>query len=83
VAPGWQQYRRHGGGLTATATDGHAEWLRTPPYTPNRAAPLNWNELGDCANGEVSGATWDDNTPPRRRIKLYCRYKIGAGSDAW
>ncbi len=81
--PGCPQYRRHNRGMTATATDGHAEWLRTPPYQPNRPSPLNWNELGDCANGEVSGATWDDNTPPFRRIKLYCRFKIGAGSDAW
>jgi prepilin-type N-terminal cleavage/methylation domain-containing protein/prepilin-type processing-associated H-X9-DG protein len=72
--PGSPQYRRHSGGMTATAADGHAEWLRTPAYAPNRPAPENFGELGDCSNGESVGSTWDDKTPPRRRIKLYCRY---------
>jgi prepilin-type N-terminal cleavage/methylation domain-containing protein/prepilin-type processing-associated H-X9-DG protein len=74
VPQGWPQYRRHNGGMTAVAADGHAEWLRTPPYRPNRSAPENWNELGDCADGQNPGSTWNDNTPPRRRIKLYCRW---------
>ena len=74
VPAGWPGYRRHNRGMTATAADGHAEWLRTPPYSPNRAAPENWNELGDCADGQNPGSTWNDNTPPRRRIKLYCRW---------
>jgi prepilin-type N-terminal cleavage/methylation domain-containing protein/prepilin-type processing-associated H-X9-DG protein len=68
--PGSPQYRRHNGGMTATAADGHAEWLRTPPYQPFRPPPPNWNELGDCSSG---GIAWDDTTPPRRRIKMYCR----------
>ena len=74
TTPGAPQYRRHNGGMTATAADGHAEWLRTPRYQPGRPPPLNWNELGDCSNGDYVGSTWDDKTPPPRRIKLYCRY---------
>jgi prepilin-type N-terminal cleavage/methylation domain-containing protein/prepilin-type processing-associated H-X9-DG protein len=73
--PGNQQYRRHNGGMTATAADGHADWLRTPKYEPGRPAPENWNELGDCSNGNTGA--WNDNTPPTRRIKLWCRYQVG------
>lgn len=69
---GWPQYRRHSGGMTATAADGHAEWLRTPPYQPGRSRPQNWNELGDCSLPPNPDSTWLDNGP--RRIKLYCRY---------
>ncbi len=68
--PGSPQYRRHSGGMTATAADGHAEWLRTPPYQPGRPAPDHFQELGDCSNGKNPGSTWKD----RFRIKLYCRY---------
>ncbi|MEI8040198.1 MAG: type II secretion system protein [Verrucomicrobiota bacterium] len=75
-APGCQQYRRHSGGMTAAAADGHAEWLRTPNYQPGAAMPKNWNELGDCSNGAVGA--WDDNTPPTRRIKLWSRYQLGS-----
>ncbi len=71
--PGSPQYRRHSGGLTATAADGHAEWLRVPPYEPGRPAPQNFMELGDCSNGGYVSSSWNDNTPPARRIKLYCR----------
>jgi prepilin-type N-terminal cleavage/methylation domain-containing protein/prepilin-type processing-associated H-X9-DG protein len=79
VPPGSPQYRRHNGGMTATAADGHAEWLRTPPYQPFRPPPANFNELGECSSGE--SIAWDDNTPPRRRIKLYCRYSQKGFSD--
>jgi type II secretory pathway pseudopilin PulG len=70
--PGSPQYRRHRGGMTATAADGHAEWIRTPPYQPGRPQPENFNELGDCSSGMNPGSTWLDNGP--RPIKLYCRY---------
>ena len=69
--PGSQQYRRHAGGLTATAADGHADWLRMPPYQPGASAPQNFMELGDCSSGVNSGGTWKDNGP--RPIKMYCR----------
>jgi len=39
--PGYLQYRRHSGGMTAAAADGHAEWLRTPPYQPGRPPPTS------------------------------------------
>jgi prepilin-type N-terminal cleavage/methylation domain-containing protein len=68
--PGSPQYRRHRGGMTAVAADGHAEWLRTPPYEPGKPPPDNFNELGDCSNGQNPGSTWKDI----KRIKLYCRY---------
>ena len=70
--PGAPQLRRHRGGMTATAADGHAEWVRTPPYQPGAAAPKNFNELGDCSSGVNPASTWKDNGP--LRIKLYCRY---------
>jgi prepilin-type N-terminal cleavage/methylation domain-containing protein/prepilin-type processing-associated H-X9-DG protein len=73
-APGCPQYRRHNNGMTATAADGHAEWLRTPKYQPGKPPPENWYELGDCSNGDLIGSTWNDASPPPRRIKLYCRY---------
>ena len=69
---GWPQYRRHSGGMTVTAADGHAEWVRKPPYQPGQPPPQNWNELGDCSNGDNPDSTWPDNGP--RRIKVYCRY---------
>jgi prepilin-type N-terminal cleavage/methylation domain-containing protein len=81
--PGTPQLRRHNNGMTAIAADGHAEWLRTPPYQPGRPSPENFGELGDCFNGDniISGSSWLHNYP--RPIKLYCRYKQGAGSAGW
>jgi prepilin-type N-terminal cleavage/methylation domain-containing protein/prepilin-type processing-associated H-X9-DG protein len=68
--PGSPQFRRHSGGATATAADGHAEWMRMPPYTPGAPAPDNFNELGDCSDGANPASTWKD----KGRIKLYFRY---------
>jgi prepilin-type N-terminal cleavage/methylation domain-containing protein/prepilin-type processing-associated H-X9-DG protein len=68
--PGCPQYRRHNGGMTAVAADGHAEWLRTPPYQPGRPPPDNFGELGDCANGDYVASAFR-NGP---RVKLFCRY---------
>jgi prepilin-type N-terminal cleavage/methylation domain-containing protein len=73
IPPGAPQFRRHSGGMTATAGDGHAEWLRTPPYNPGAPKPQNFNELGDCSDGKNPGSTWKDNGP--RPIKLFCRAK--------
>jgi len=70
--------RRHGGGLTATADDGHAEWLRMPPYQPgNPNVPLDFLELGDCyspPNGQAYAPIWSVNSP---RAKLFCRNRPG------
>jgi prepilin-type processing-associated H-X9-DG protein len=76
-APGFPALRRHSGGMTATAADGHAEWLRLPPYKPApNSPPLNMLELGDCANG-INEATWQDTTVPGDhnggRAKLWSR----------
>jgi len=70
--PGVPQMRRHNGGMTSTAADGHAEWLRMPPYQPGRPPPPNFLELGDCANGKNTAyhGVWYYNDP---RAKLFCR----------
>jgi len=74
--PGSPGYRRHNGGMTATAADGHAEWLPMPLYQPGRPPPSNFRGLGDCSdvpNPAVHGI-WRENGP---RVKLYTRrYKI-------
>ncbi len=65
--------RRHSGGLTATAADGHAEYLKMPPYQPGRPAPMDFLELGDCytaPNGQAYAPIWSVNSP---RAKLFCR----------
>lgn len=68
--PGYPQFRRHQGGMTATAADGHAEWLRMPLYQPGAPPPKNFKELGDCSSGVNPASTWVDTGP----IKLYFRY---------
>jgi len=75
--PGSPELRRHNGGFTATACDGHAEWVRTPPYRPGAPAPQNFNELGDTSEGKNPGSSWKDNGP--RPIKVYTReYQSGS-----
>ena len=69
--PGWPAYRRHSGGLSAAAADGHVEWLRMPLYQPGSPAPTSFIELGDCANGQNPASTWQETSP---YIKLYSRY---------
>lgn len=54
---------RHGGGMTTTAADGHAEWLRMPPVNLGSAAPANLNELGDA---QLSGSVWPN--PPQTKL---------------
>jgi prepilin-type N-terminal cleavage/methylation domain-containing protein/prepilin-type processing-associated H-X9-DG protein len=67
--PGSPQMRRHNGGMNSTAADGHAEWLRMPPYQPNKPPPPNLLELGDCLSGV--GSRWPDSG----RVTLYTRYE--------
>jgi prepilin-type processing-associated H-X9-DG protein len=73
VPPGSSSYRRHSGGATAAAADGHTEWLRPPPYEPGRPPPQNFGELGDCADGQNPASGW---TGSYGYIKLYCRYSV-------
>ena len=70
--PGSPEFRRHRGGMTATAADGHAEWLRMPPYTPGRPPPPNFVELGDVSDQPNPGyhGLWFNNGP---RVKLFTR----------
>jgi prepilin-type N-terminal cleavage/methylation domain-containing protein len=70
--------RRHDGGLTATAADGHAEFLRMPPYLPGSGKTWgDFLELGDCDGGPNGGAhgLWTTNSP---RAKLFCSRVQGA-----
>jgi len=75
--PGSPGYRRHSGGMTATAADGHAEYLKTPPYQPGRPPPRNFYELGDCSTGVNPASSWQDPTTPGDhnggRVKLWTR----------
>jgi len=76
--PGWPGFRRHNGGMSSVAADGHVEWLRMPLYQPGAPAPKNFLELGDCASGVNPASTWQDLTTPGNhngyRVKLYTRY---------
>jgi prepilin-type processing-associated H-X9-DG protein len=69
-------YRRHSGGMTATAADGHAEFLRTPPYfAGNPTPPLDFYELGDSAEGANPASSWARNSPHNgTRVKLFTRF---------
>jgi prepilin-type N-terminal cleavage/methylation domain-containing protein len=69
--PGSPPYRRHSGGWTTAAADGHGEWLRASPCQPGRPSPSYFGELGDCSDGNNPASTWLHNGP--WRIKLYCR----------
>jgi len=65
--------RRHDGGQMAIAADGHATWLRMPPFQPGSGiVPGNFVELGDTIT-EQQGAhgNWRTNGP---RVKLWTRY---------
>jgi len=76
IAPGSPEFRRHGDGMTATAADGHAEFLRTPPYSGDGVTiPLNFYELGDCYEGSNPASSWAmDNPHNGTRVKLWCRF---------
>ncbi len=65
IPPGSIGFRRHNGGMTGVAADGHAVWLKMPQYQPGRPAPNNFGELGDCSdapNPAFHGA-WSQNLP--------------------
>lgn len=80
IPPGSPQFRRHTGGYTATACDGHAEWLKAPPYKPYAPAPKNFGELGDTSDGTNPASTWIDDGPKK---KLYFRKFQGVGNVAF
>jgi len=57
--------RRHGGGMTGVAADGHAVWLKMPPYQPGRPPPSNFGEMGDCSDvpNPAPYGSWRENLP--------------------
>lgn len=72
VPPGDTGMRRHDGGLMAIGADGHAEWLRMPPYQPGAPPPANFLELGDTVTDQQgSHGNWFKNGG---RVKLWTRH---------
>ncbi|MBI5801613.1 MAG: type II secretion system protein [Verrucomicrobia bacterium] len=61
--------RRHNEGMTATAADGRALWVKMPPYLGNNIAPTGLEELGDIAGDDQQGANW----PKTGREKVFIR----------
>ncbi|MBI3876761.1 MAG: hypothetical protein HY300_12560 [Verrucomicrobia bacterium] len=71
---------RHNWGQTTTATDGHSEWLRMPPFRGSGApAPPDLEELGDCSDDPSPPSLWVSNP----KIKLYIRANAGATSGGF
>jgi prepilin-type N-terminal cleavage/methylation domain-containing protein len=65
---------RHNWGQTATAADGHCEWLRMPPFSgANAPVPPNLEELGDCSD-DPTGTLW----PASSKVKLFIRQNSSA-----
>jgi len=68
---------RHNWGMTATAADGRAVWVKMPPYRPSGSATgpasLNMEELGDIP-GDLN-ANWTSSG----REKVFIRAKNGGG----
>jgi prepilin-type N-terminal cleavage/methylation domain-containing protein len=65
---------RHSWGMTGAATDGHAEWMRMPPYNPGPQPPVDLGELGDTTD-DAKNQLW----PPNPKTKLWIRFKSGQG----
>ena len=65
---------RHSWGQTATATDGHSEWLKMPPFVANAAPPADYGELGDCSD-DMANTQWVANP----KTKLFIRMQNANG----
>ncbi len=72
LPPGALGMRRHDGGMTGVAADGHALWLKMPQYQPGRPPPNNFGDLGDCSDAPNPAAhgTWTANLP---QTKVFSR----------
>ncbi|PHX95291.1 MAG: hypothetical protein CK546_03345 [Pedosphaera sp.] len=69
---------RHSWGSTATAADGHAEWLRMPPFSGSGApVPVDLGELGDASDDPAS--LW----PASSKVKLFVRMNTTAASGGF
>ncbi|MEQ2010053.1 MAG: type II secretion system protein [Limisphaerales bacterium] len=67
--------RRHNDSMVGTAADGHAEWLRMPPFSFGASAPVNMEALGDVGGSDQTGASW----PQSGRERLFIRFQNAGG----
>lgn len=65
---------RHHWGMTATAADGHVEWLRMPPYAPGATVPPDMFSLADTTD-EPANSLW----PANSQARLFLRSIQGGG----
>lgn len=66
---------RHNWGMTASAADGRAVWLRMPPYVRGAAMPNDMEDLGDIAGSNQTNANW----PKVAKAKIFIRERDGGG----
>ena len=66
---------RHNWGMTATAADGRAVWIKMPVYLGNSVASADMGELGDIAGSTQTGASW----PKTGKEKVFIRNNNGGG----
>ncbi len=66
---------RHNWGMTATAADGRAVWIKMPPYLGNSVGPADFEELGDISGSDQTGASW----PKIAKAKIFVRDHNGGG----
>jgi prepilin-type N-terminal cleavage/methylation domain-containing protein len=69
---------RHNWGTVITATDGHSDWLKMPPYQPGAPAPANFGELGDCST-DRTGELW----APAPTAKVFVRANSSAATGGF
>jgi prepilin-type N-terminal cleavage/methylation domain-containing protein len=71
---------RHNWGMTVTAADGRAAWLKMPPFTPTPGNPAgiaapDMEDLGDIAGSDQTSANW----PKTAKAKIFIRERNGQG----
>jgi prepilin-type N-terminal cleavage/methylation domain-containing protein len=65
---------RHNWGMCSPVTDGHAEWMRMPPYQSGKPAPPDLLELSDTTD-DPANQLWI----PNPKTKLWIRARNGNG----
>ncbi|MBM3869417.1 MAG: type II secretion system protein [Verrucomicrobia bacterium] len=68
---------RHNHGMTASAADGRAIWLKMPPFNPGAAAPTNFEDLGEIAGPDQTGA--QAGWVKTGREKVFVKFRDGGG----
>ena len=76
-AAGWSRLgmTRHSMGMTTTAADGRAVWIKMPQFNPAGTAPIDMEELGDMVEPTQTAANW----LRAGREKVYIRFQSGTG----